>query len=508
MKKIIVVKGGAGSGHHGHSGRPGKVGGSQSGDGGPPIPSSADPRNHESVSDKKKRDYEQHMAKYDSSEDYVQRHNLKYNDVLQPGYLDDLENNLKLDAYEWEKYRDNPAPYVGDMLLDFGKWPDSFEALEFEVKVEVAQQIALDVVSPRSKEMEEKKEYFGQEVLKGGPGSGNHGHTGKAGMWGGSDKGGGGQGGPTKKKPKAKPKAKPKSDPYQDYLARNPGAAKPQKGHYVITAGKKVYVPADEGYEGNEEESPGPVGGVHATDEPNIKSEQDMIDAGGKRIGSGHINYYDAADQGVGTLSKGDEIEIGSDIDTYYQGNKVTGIITDIEDDFYTVDIRQEGYPGHGDSVKFQFYPEASEGGVSFINPNTTSLGGGSGAVSADDFVAGLKKSPTGFGTHRVDMSTKTIMEFGGGVEGIRSALGDREITEANVTEVVFGWRDDLSEAAMRISGVDELIEPEASKFFDKINWYTNELSGANARYDAKNPRKEFIEEKFGDKIINSSKKD
>lgn len=37
-------------------------------------------------------------------------------------YVADIENNLKGDKETWEDYLENPAPYLYDVLLDFGNF--------------------------------------------------------------------------------------------------------------------------------------------------------------------------------------------------------------------------------------------------------------------------------------------------------------------------------------------------------------------------------------------------
>lgn len=49
-------------------------------------------------------------------------------------YLADLEGSLQYmevalgDGQDWDAYQSDPVPFVVDVLLDFGTWPDSIQA--------------------------------------------------------------------------------------------------------------------------------------------------------------------------------------------------------------------------------------------------------------------------------------------------------------------------------------------------------------------------------------------
>lgn len=46
-------------------------------------------------------------------------------------YIADVENNLSMDPVEWRSYLQDPAPYLIDMILDFGEFfPEGQDKIE------------------------------------------------------------------------------------------------------------------------------------------------------------------------------------------------------------------------------------------------------------------------------------------------------------------------------------------------------------------------------------------
>jgi hypothetical protein len=48
-------------------------------------------------------------------------------------YLSDVENNLKLepDLETWVRYQENPGPFILDVLLYFGKFPEGVDKEDY-----------------------------------------------------------------------------------------------------------------------------------------------------------------------------------------------------------------------------------------------------------------------------------------------------------------------------------------------------------------------------------------
>lgn len=143
-KLVFRLKGGSGSGHFGHSGRPGREGGSLPGKGTSgarividPTMSGLNYKVGDTYTDSSGNKYRVNnvisssrlnVTPISDSEDIALGIDLKTvrPDDLVSGfdsYIGDMENNIRMDPDEWEKYQKREFPYLRDMLGDFGNFP-------------------------------------------------------------------------------------------------------------------------------------------------------------------------------------------------------------------------------------------------------------------------------------------------------------------------------------------------------------------------------------------------